>query len=120
MKKIIGTCCLSIVLIFLFQAQTPIQPVTTQEKVEALLAKMTLEEKVGQMAQVTLDVITKGKNEYVSDEPLQLDMALVRKALVKPKARKKTKPTQASKEERLKEKKRRGDIKKMRQERGGV
>ena len=82
MKKIIGTCCLSIVLIFLFQAQTPIQPVTTQEKVEALLAKMTLEEKVGQMAQVTLDVITKGKNEYVSDEPLQLDMALVRKALI--------------------------------------
>jgi beta-glucosidase len=82
MKKIIGTCCLSIALIFLFQAQTPIQPVTTQEKVEALLAKMTLEEKVGQMAQVTLDVITKGKNEYVSDEPLQLDMALVRKALV--------------------------------------
>lgn len=82
MKKIIGTCCLSIVLIFLFQAQTPIQPVTTQEKVEALLAKMTLEEKVGQMAQVTLDVITKGKNEYVSDEPIQLDMALVRKALV--------------------------------------
>jgi beta-glucosidase len=34
------------------------------------------------MAQVTLDVITKGKNEYVSDEPLQLDMALVRKALI--------------------------------------
>lgn len=82
MKKIIGTCCLSIVLIFLFQAQTPIQPVTTNEKVEALLAKMTLEEKVGQMAQVTLNVITKGKNEYVSDEPLQLDMALVRKALL--------------------------------------
>lgn len=82
MKKIIGTCCLSIVLIFLFQAQTPIRPVTTQEKVEALLTKMTLEEKVGQMAQVTLDVITKGKNEYSSDEPLQLDIALVRKALI--------------------------------------
>ena len=39
---------------------------------------------------------------------------LVRKALVKPKTRKKTKPTQASKEERLKEKKRKGDVKRMR------
>jgi ribosome-associated protein len=41
---------------------------------------------------------------------------LVRKSLIKPKARKKTKPTQASQEERLKAKKRRGEIKKMRQE----
>ena len=41
---------------------------------------------------------------------------LVRKSLVKPKARKKTKPTQSSKEERLKEKKKRGEIKKLRQE----
>jgi beta-glucosidase len=82
MKKILGTCCLSVVLIFLFQAQAPVRPVPIDEKVEALLAKMTLEEKVGQMAQVTLDVITKGPSEYVSDEPLQLDMALVRKALI--------------------------------------
>ncbi|HEY9046683.1 MAG TPA: glycoside hydrolase family 3 N-terminal domain-containing protein [Ohtaekwangia sp.] len=81
-KKIVGTWCLSFVLLFLFQAQKPVEPVPTNEKVEALLAKMTLEEKVGQMAQVTLDVITKGKNEYVSDEPLQLDMAIVRKALL--------------------------------------
>jgi len=51
-------------------------------EVEALLAKMTLEEKVGQMAQVTLDVITVGANEFHSAEPLQLDMELVRKALV--------------------------------------
>ena len=40
---------------------------------------------------------------------------LVRRALVKPKPRRKTKPTQASKEERLKEKKRRGEIKRLRQ-----
>ena len=43
---------------------------------------------------------------------------LVRKAAIRPKARRKTNPTQASKEERLKEKKRRGEIKKMRQESG--
>jgi len=42
---------------------------------------------------------------------------LVRKALVKPKARKKTKPTKTAKEERIKEKKRRAEIKKMRQSR---
>ena len=40
---------------------------------------------------------------------------LVRQSLVKPKARKKTKPTAASKEERLKEKKRKAEIKKIRQ-----
>ena len=39
---------------------------------------------------------------------------LVQKALEKPKVRKKTKPTNASQEERLKGKKRRGEIKKMR------
>jgi len=40
---------------------------------------------------------------------------LVRKSLVVPRIRKKTKPTPASKEERLKEKKRRAEIKKLRQ-----
>lgn len=42
-------------------------------------------------------------------------VALVRRSLVKPKPRKKTKPTKASKEERIKVKKRRGEIKKSRQ-----
>ena len=40
--------------------------------------------------------------------------SLVQKAIEKPKARKKTKPTKSSKEERLKEKKRRGDVKRTR------
>ncbi|WP_333819021.1 glycoside hydrolase family 3 N-terminal domain-containing protein [Ohtaekwangia sp.] len=82
MKRIAGTWCLSLVLMFVFQAQQPVQPVSANERAEALLAKMTLEEKVGQMAQVTLDVITKGESEYVSDEPLQIDMARVKKALI--------------------------------------
>lgn len=51
-------------------------------KVESLLKKMTLEEKVGQMAQVTLDVIGKGKNRYASDEPFSLDPEKMDKALV--------------------------------------
>ncbi len=41
---------------------------------------------------------------------------LVKKAHEKPKARHKTKPTKASKEERLKEKKKRGEVKKLRRE----
>jgi len=42
-------------------------------------------------------------------------VALVRRSLVKPKPRKKTKPTKSSKEERIKVKKRRGEIKSLRQ-----
>ncbi|MBI5965949.1 MAG: aminoacyl-tRNA hydrolase [Chloroflexi bacterium] len=44
---------------------------------------------------------------------------LVKKASEKPKLRHKTKPTKASKEERLKGKKKRGEIKKMRGDRQG-
>jgi len=51
-------------------------------KVESMLKKMTLEEKVGQMAQVTLDVIGKGGNRYSSDEPFALDQKEMEKALV--------------------------------------
>ena len=40
---------------------------------------------------------------------------LIRKASEKPKTRHKTKPTRASKEERMKEKKKRGETKKLRQ-----
>lgn len=55
--------------------------------------------------------------EQNREDAIQRFVELVRKALVKPKRRKKTQPTQASKEERLKEKKRKGEIKKLRQER---
>ena len=53
--------------------------------------------------------------EQNREDAIQRFVELVRKALVRPKARKKTKPTQASREERLKEKKRRGDVKRQRQ-----
>ncbi|TKB96482.1 glycoside hydrolase family 3 N-terminal domain-containing protein [Pedobacter cryotolerans] len=51
-------------------------------KVNALMAKMTLEEKVGQMAQITLDVIGNGKDRFSSDEPFTLDEQAMQKALV--------------------------------------
>ena len=53
------------------------------KKVNALIKEMTLEEKVGQMAQVTLDGITKGPSRFASFEPLELDMDVVRDAIVK-------------------------------------
>lgn len=56
---------------------------TIDDKVSALLKQMTLEEKVGQMAQITLDVITKGKDRFTSDEPVVLDPAAMDSAFNK-------------------------------------
>jgi len=53
--------------------------------------------------------------EQNREDAIQRFVELVRKAAVKPKLRAKTKPTQASKEKRLKTKKERGEIKKIRQ-----
>jgi ribosome-associated protein len=52
--------------------------------------------------------------EQNREDALQRFVDLVRKALVPPKPRKRTKPTAASKARRLKEKKVRGDVKRLR------
>lgn len=52
------------------------------KKVEALLSEMTLKEKVGQMAQITLDVIGNGEGRFSSKEPFVVDTARLRKAVV--------------------------------------
>ncbi|SFG94060.1 beta-glucosidase [Pedobacter insulae] len=64
----------------LAQKTKPTTPL--QQKVDALMARMTLAEKVGQMAQITLDVIGKGKDRFSSDEPFTLDDKALEKALV--------------------------------------
>lgn len=66
---LIALCCLQINV----KAQSKTAISATDAKVNALLQKMTLQEKVGQMAQITLDVITKGKDRFTSDEPVVLD-----------------------------------------------
>ncbi|MDO9153437.1 MAG: glycoside hydrolase family 3 N-terminal domain-containing protein [Paludibacter sp.] len=59
------------------------QPTTAiDKKVEALLSLMTLEEKVGQMAQITLDVIGNGINRHESKDSFAIDTARMHKALV--------------------------------------
>jgi ribosome-associated protein len=54
---------------------------------------------------------TQAKNREVARERLA---ELIRKALVKPKARRKTKPSKAAKQKRLESKKRRSDVKNLR------
>ena len=62
-------------------AQNNPKPISQKEDIESridkIMSKMTLEEKVGQMAQYTLDVIGKGGNLYSSDEPFQVDKAML-------------------------------------------
>lgn len=48
-----------------------------EKRIDSIMAQMTLEEKVGQMAQFTLDVIGKGGNVYFSDEPFEIDPAML-------------------------------------------
>ena len=50
-----------------------------EKRIDALLSKMTLEEKVGQMTQVTLDVVL---NTGDPKDPVKLDPAKLKEALV--------------------------------------
>lgn len=52
------------------------------KKVNKILSQMTLEEKVGQMAQITLDVLGKGDSKYSSYEPFEIDTVRLRDAIV--------------------------------------
>lgn len=71
--------------IVFFSCSTPStdkQDAGEDQLVEQLLSRMSLEEKVGQMTQVTLTVVSKGPNQYVADEPHQLDEKKLRHAIV--------------------------------------
>ena len=66
--------------------QAPIKVLPTAAEIDArvdkLLAAMSLEEKVGQMAQITIDVVGKGKERWASDEPFGLDPVKLKRAVV--------------------------------------
>src|SRR5713226_1963357 len=47
------------------------------QKVDALLKRMTLEEKVGQMTQLAIGMIAKGRDQEIQIDPKKLDKALV-------------------------------------------
>ncbi|HEY8399994.1 MAG TPA: glycoside hydrolase family 3 N-terminal domain-containing protein [Cytophagaceae bacterium] len=67
-------------LLILFSMNSFSQP-EIEKKVDALLSQMTLEEKVGQMTQVTLDVICKGK-PFDEKKKQELDKDMLKKVLV--------------------------------------
>ena len=46
------------------------------QKIEDLLKKMTLEEKVGQMTQLTIEMIVSGRDQAVKIDPAKLDKAI--------------------------------------------
>jgi Beta-glucosidase-related glycosidases len=56
---------------------TKVKDRETEEKIEKILSKMTLQEKVGQMTQLTLDVIGKGESIYESNMPFEIDDSLL-------------------------------------------
>jgi beta-glucosidase len=53
-------------------------PPNISVKVEALLRKMTLEEKIGQLAQLTVEMITTGKDQAVKIDNEKLEKAVVK------------------------------------------
>ena len=54
------------------------QQVDNSQKIEALLKRMTLEEKVGQMTQLAIGMISKGQDQVIQIDPAKLDKAIVR------------------------------------------
>ena len=74
---------LFIFLLFICSCTSDITEVSNiDSKVQDILSQMTLEEKVGQMAQINLTVIAKGPNKWGSSFPLEIDPQKAKKALV--------------------------------------
>src|SRR6266436_9723304 len=48
------------------------------QKIDALLKRMTLEEKVGQMTQLAIGMISTGRDQTIQIDPAKLDKAMVR------------------------------------------
>lgn len=72
----------SLIILFSFftlPGQTGAQSPGIDKKVEELLSRMTLEEKIGQMTQVTLSVVTEQASQVV--EPARIDMKKLRTAI---------------------------------------
>ena len=46
-------------------------------KIDSIIAQMTIEEKIGQMSQFTVDIVGKGGNAFFSDEPFEIDPVML-------------------------------------------
>jgi beta-glucosidase len=56
----------------------PVPKANHAAEIERLLKQMTVEEKVGQMTQFTIDMVTHGKDQQVEIDPEKLDKAVVK------------------------------------------
>ncbi len=72
MKKVLLLSIISFIALTI-RAQTKLTISTIDQKVKALVAQMTLEEKVGQMTQISIEMLLKTENGKLL-EPRQLDM----------------------------------------------
>jgi beta-glucosidase len=99
-KTVLALCAVSLSLCFALQpliaiqAQTPndlidsdefflrngrpVAEPNNEQKIEALLKRMTLEEKVGQMTQLTIGMVVAGRDQDVKIDPAKLDKAIVK------------------------------------------
>src|SRR5437016_899860 len=85
MNMIWKNCLLVLFVIFLVswkKEKKYNQASSYEKKIDSLLAKMTLEEKVGQMTQITLDIVCKGEpfdeNKKQEIDPQKLENALLK------------------------------------------
>jgi|CXWL01.1.fsa_nt_gi beta-glucosidase len=56
----------------------PAAKVNHSAAIERLIRRMTVEEKVGQMTQLTIDMVTKGKDQSVEIDPEKLEKAILK------------------------------------------
>lgn len=85
-------------------------PADVRERLRHLAGKKLTDEGI-----LLIEAKTYRTQEQNREDAIKRFVELVRKAFEKPKARRKTKPTKASEEIRIKEKKQRGEIKRIRQ-----
>ena len=71
-----------IILILIFSCTNQNSKSDIDLKVDELISKMTLREKVGQMTQINLTVIAKGPTKWESSFPMEIDEKKANKALV--------------------------------------
>ena len=53
------------------------------KRIDSIMSNMTIEQKIGQMAQINLTVIANGPDKWSSFEPLQIDKDRIEKAINK-------------------------------------
>src|SRR5688500_3344734 len=59
-------------------ARAPIPARDNSRRVEALLQRMTLEEKVGQMTQLEIGMVTTSKDQDIQIDPVKLEKTIVK------------------------------------------